>query len=39
MAGFGDEERMRRAFMRTHGVTPKALVLQARSKQTNVYVS
>ena len=39
MAGFGDEERMRRAFMRTHGVTPKALVLQARGKQSNVYIA
>ncbi len=37
--GFGDEERMRRASMRSHGVTPKALVLQARSKRDNVYIN
>ncbi|CAB3820275.1 GlxA family transcriptional regulator [Achromobacter mucicolens] len=39
LTGFGDEERMRRAFMRSHGVTPKALVLQARSKRDNVYIN
>lgn len=38
LTGFGDEERMRRAFMRTLGVTPKALVLQARSQRDNVYI-
>ena len=38
LTGFGDEERMRRAFMRTHGVTPKAMILQARSQRDNVYI-
>lgn len=39
MAGFGDEERMRRAFLRVLGQTPKALVYQARSRNDNVYLN
>lgn len=39
LTGFGDKERMRRAFMRTYGMTPKAMVLQARSKRDNVYIN
>lgn len=39
MAGFGDEERMRRAFLRILGQTPKALVFQARARGDNVYLN
>lgn len=31
--GFGDEERMRRAFLRTLGLAPQALVREARSRR------
>jgi transcriptional regulator GlxA family with amidase domain len=36
--GFGDEERMRRAFLRSLGQPPKAFVHQARARQANVYL-
>jgi transcriptional regulator GlxA family with amidase domain len=39
MAGFGDEERMRRAFLRTLGQPPKVFVHQARIKNDNVYLN
>ena len=39
MAGFGDEERMRRAFMRTLGQTPKAFVHQVKSRNDYVYLN
>uniref|UniRef100_UPI0025D621F0 GlxA family transcriptional regulator n=1 Tax=uncultured Oxalicibacterium sp. TaxID=1168540 RepID=UPI0025D621F0 len=39
MAGFGDEERMRRAFLRTLGQAPKAFVHQVKSRHDNVYLN
>ncbi|WP_233010316.1 GlxA family transcriptional regulator [Rheinheimera faecalis] len=39
MTGFGDEERMRRAFLRTYGQSPKAFVHLSRLQQDNVYLS
>lgn len=39
LTGFGDEERMRRAFLRTLGQPPKAFVHQARSKNDYVYLN
>lgn len=39
ITGFGDEERMRRAFIRTLGQPPKSFVHQARAKQDNVYLN
>jgi transcriptional regulator GlxA family with amidase domain len=39
VTGFGDEERMRRAFVRTLGQPPKAFVHQARARQDNVYLN
>lgn len=37
--GFGDEERMRRAFLRTYGQSPKAFVHLARAQRDNVYLA
>ncbi|MFP5389991.1 MAG: GlxA family transcriptional regulator [Gammaproteobacteria bacterium] len=37
--GFGDEERMRRAFVRSLGQPPKAFVHQARARRDNVYLN
>ncbi len=39
MTGFGDEERMRRAFLRTLGQTPKVFVHQARTRNDNIYLN
>lgn len=39
MTGFGDEERMRRAFIRAFGQSPKAFVHLSRRQQDNVYLS
>ncbi|GGI18333.1 GlxA family transcriptional regulator [Oxalicibacterium faecigallinarum] len=39
MAGFGDEERMRRAFLRTLGQPPKAFIHQVKSRNDNVYLN
>jgi transcriptional regulator GlxA family with amidase domain len=36
--GFGDEERMRRAFIRTLGQPPKAFIHQARGRQDNILL-
>lgn len=39
MTGFGDEERLRRAFMRAFGQPPKAFVQQARLRNEHIYLS
>ncbi|TWI63072.1 transcriptional regulator GlxA family with amidase domain [Pseudoduganella lurida] len=39
MTGFGDEERMRRAFLRAFGQPPKMFVHQARQRNEHVYLS
>lgn len=39
MTGFGDEERLRRAFMRALGQTPRALIRQTRSRNDHVYMA
>lgn len=39
MTGFGDEERMRRAFLRSLGQPPKAFVHQARARNDYVYLN
>jgi transcriptional regulator GlxA family with amidase domain len=39
MTGFGDEERLRRAFLRAFGQPPKVFVQQARSRNDHVYLS
>ncbi|MEN0039113.1 MAG: GlxA family transcriptional regulator [Cellvibrio sp.] len=39
LTGFGDEERMRRAFLRTYGHSPKAFVHLSRLQKDNVYLS
>ncbi len=39
MTGFGDEERLRRAFLRAYGQPPKALVHQARQRNEHVYLA
>lgn len=39
LAGFGDEERMRRAFLRTLGQPPKVFVHQVRTRNDNVYLN
>jgi len=38
MTGFGDEERLRRAFLRAFGQTPKVFVHQARMRSEHVYL-
>ncbi|MDX3774908.1 GlxA family transcriptional regulator [Chromatiaceae bacterium AAb-1] len=37
--GFGDEERMRRAFLRAYGQSPKVFVHQSRAQQDNIYLN
>lgn len=39
LVGFGDEERMRRSFIRSLGQTPKALIHQARNRNEYVYLT
>lgn len=39
MTGFGDEERLRRAFLRTFGQPPKVFVHQARVRNEHVYLA
>lgn len=39
MTGFGDEERMRRAFLRVLGQAPKAVVQQVRARNEHVYLN
>jgi transcriptional regulator GlxA family with amidase domain len=39
MTGFGDEERLRRAFLRAFGQPPKVFVQQARSRNDHIYLS
>jgi len=39
LTGFGDEERLRRAFLRAYGQPPKAFVHQARRRNEHVYLS
>jgi len=39
MTGFGDEERLRRAFLRAFGQAPKAFVHQARARNDHVYMA
>jgi transcriptional regulator GlxA family with amidase domain len=39
MTGFGDEERLRRAFLRTFGQSPKTFVHQARVRNEHVYLA
>lgn len=39
MTGFGDEERLRRAFLRTFGQAPKTFVHQARARNEHVYLA
>lgn len=39
MTGFGDEERMRRAFLRILGQAPKAFVHQVRARNEHVYLN
>lgn len=39
LTGFGDEERLRRAFLRAFGQAPKALVHQARQRNEHVYLA
>ncbi|MBV7538044.1 GlxA family transcriptional regulator [Duganella sp. sic0402] len=39
MTGFGDEERLRRAFLRAFGQPPKVFVHQARRRNDHVYLS
>lgn len=39
MTGFGDEERLRRAFLRAFGQAPKALMHQARRRNDYIYLS
>ncbi|MRW84497.1 helix-turn-helix domain-containing protein [Pseudoduganella sp. FT26W] len=39
LTGFGDEERLRRAFLRAFGQSPKMLVQQARLRNEHVYLS
>ena len=39
MTGFGDEERLRRAFLRAYGQPPKVFVQQARRRNEHVYLS
>jgi transcriptional regulator GlxA family with amidase domain len=39
LVGFGDEERMRRSFLRALGQTPKALIHQVRNRNDHVYLA
>jgi transcriptional regulator GlxA family with amidase domain len=39
LTGFGDEERLRRAFLRAFGHSPKAFVHQARQRNEHVYLA
>jgi transcriptional regulator GlxA family with amidase domain len=39
LTGFGDEERMRRAFIRTYGQSPKALIHQSKTRQQHIYLA
>jgi transcriptional regulator GlxA family with amidase domain len=39
MTGFGDEERLRRAFTRVLGQTPRTLVRQVKSRSEYIYVA
>ncbi|MTV41033.1 GlxA family transcriptional regulator [Duganella radicis] len=39
LTGFGDEERLRRAFLRAYGQPPKVFVHQARRRNEHVYLS
>ncbi len=39
LTGFGDEERLRRAFLRAFGQPPKAFVHQARVRNDHIYLS
>ncbi|TFW28813.1 GlxA family transcriptional regulator [Duganella callida] len=39
MTGFGDEERLRRAFLRAYGQPPKVFVQQARLRNEHIYLS
>ena len=39
LTGFGDEERMRRAFIRVYGQSPKVFVQQVKAQYDSVYIN
>ncbi|WP_273022161.1 GlxA family transcriptional regulator [Rheinheimera sp.] len=39
LTGFGDEERMRRAFIRVYGQSPKVFVQQVKAQYDTVYIN
>ena len=39
LTGFGDEERLRRAFLRAYGQPPKVFVQQARRRNEHIYLA